>query len=407
MGVADSPLRDRVIFVEGAPRSGTTWLVNLLATHPSIAGVGMESHLFDFGVDRLFDNLEGRDKYRHGMRRFVDRDELVDLVRELCDGIFLSMRAHLSDDSTPEFVVEKTPISGGMDGRDLERKRECYPDAWYIHIVRDREAVTRSLMRAPWMYDRSHDACAGLWDRAVGYARAALGDLPRYREVSYEELRDDPAAGCRALFEWLGVAAGENELETVRVLSRDQFSDLGAVASQDGRSTAATVAAAPRRLVSGARAALGRARDRGSSKGPTVGPGEAAAFYFVRALFDRDAEKLHALTTRSFEFLYRGEGGDVSLRGDEGRDALVDVAKGIFDRRYVSETWTSAGVGPSEWWTTTPGVPFSTIFFQALSGDARRVDVAFGLFLEGDLIRRALIIAGGPLSGRPVVADRE
>ena len=70
-------------------------------------------------------------------------------------------------------------------------------------------------------------------------------------------------------------------------------------------------------------------------------------------------------------------------------NALVEVARDIFGRRYVSETWTSAGVGPSEWWTTAPGVPFSTIFFQALTGDAKRVDVAFGLVLEGELIRRA------------------
>ena len=61
MGRDGSPLRDRVIFVEGAPRSGTTWLVTLLATHPDIAGVQAESHLFDFGVDRVFDNIEGRD----------------------------------------------------------------------------------------------------------------------------------------------------------------------------------------------------------------------------------------------------------------------------------------------------------------------------------------------------------
>ena len=45
MGREGSPLRDRVIFVEGAPRSGTTWLVTLLATHPEIAGVEAESHL--------------------------------------------------------------------------------------------------------------------------------------------------------------------------------------------------------------------------------------------------------------------------------------------------------------------------------------------------------------------------
>ena len=54
MGRQDSPLQGRVIFVEGAPRSGTTLLVTLLATHPEIAGVQAESHLFDFGQGWLY-----------------------------------------------------------------------------------------------------------------------------------------------------------------------------------------------------------------------------------------------------------------------------------------------------------------------------------------------------------------
>src|SRR3954451_19450644 len=113
VGRGGSPLRDHVIFVEGAPRSGTTWLVTLLATHPEIAGVGAESHLFDFGVDRLFDNFEHRDEYRHGLTRYLDRDELVDLVRDVCDGVLLAMRSHVSAGASPEFVVEKTPIAAG------------------------------------------------------------------------------------------------------------------------------------------------------------------------------------------------------------------------------------------------------------------------------------------------------
>src|SRR3954467_12732807 len=258
MGRSGSPLRDRVIFIDGAPRSGTTWLVTLLATHPDIAGVGMESHLFDFGVDRLFDNFEHRDPYLHGLRRYLDREQLVDLVRDLCDGVLLAMRSHVSAGSEPEFVVEKTPVADGIGGLDLERKSECYPDAWYIHIVRDREAVTRSLMRSPWMSDRSHAACAAHWDRTGGNAPSTLVGLSRYREVSYERLRADPAAGCRSLFEWLGVAATDEELETVTELSRQKWPDLGAVAGNETRDTAAAVAAAPRRLASRARTAVMR-----------------------------------------------------------------------------------------------------------------------------------------------------
>jgi hypothetical protein len=86
MGAADSPLRDRVIFVQGAPRSGTTWLVMLLATHPQIAGVEAESHLFEYGVEHLFANFEGRDPSMRGLRTYLEGDRLVDLIRvDACD----------------------------------------------------------------------------------------------------------------------------------------------------------------------------------------------------------------------------------------------------------------------------------------------------------------------------------
>ena len=75
---------------------------------------------------------------------------------------------------------------------DLQRKRECFPDAWYLHIVRGGEAVTRSLMRAPWLSDRSRAACSRMWSETVEATRQSLGDHPRYREVSYEQLRIDP-----------------------------------------------------------------------------------------------------------------------------------------------------------------------------------------------------------------------
>src|SRR5829696_8348006 len=105
MGVAGSPLRERVIFVEGAPRSGTTWLVTLLATHPEIAGVQAESHLFDFGTDRLFDNFEHRHPHLHGLWHYLEREQLVDLVRDFCDGVLLAMRAHVSAGTEPRFVA--------------------------------------------------------------------------------------------------------------------------------------------------------------------------------------------------------------------------------------------------------------------------------------------------------------
>lgn len=402
MGIADSPLRNQVIFVEGAPRSGTTWLVTLLATHPQIAGVQAESHLFDFGVDQLFDNFEGRGEPRRGLRTYLEREQLVDLTRDLCDGVLLAMRAHVSPGLEPEFVVEKTPTGFDESSLDLRRKRECFPDAWYLHIVRDGEAVTRSLMRAPWMGDRSAAACARHWRRSVDSTRECLGDHPRYREVRYEALCDDPAGCSRDLFRWLGLESGKEILETVRTLSREQFSDLGAVPANTALASWATAAGRGRLSLAHIRTALDRARRQlGSSNGSSSADSSALAFDFARALRERDKEAVRSLTAKSLALEYRGPDGDVVSRGDEAREVVLGIVERLFARRHVSEWWASSG-GPSEWWTWAPGQPFWTIFFSALSGDATRVDLAFGLVVENEQIVRMVVMSVGSLAGRPV-----
>jgi hypothetical protein len=394
MGIADSPLRDRVIFIEGAPRSGTTWLIMLLATHPQIAGVVAESHLFDYGVDKLFDNFEYRHPTLRGLAHFTERAEFVDAIRDLCDAVFLSMRSHVSKAGVPEFVIEKTPVGARTDGLDLERKRELYPDAWHLHIVRDREAVIKSLMRSPFMPDHSYDACAEFRDRVVGEIHRVAGDSPRYRELPYEDLRADPVAACRGVFEWLGVDTGDEILETLRVVSRERVSELGLVSEQPTSRAAA--------LKSRVRGALDRVL-------PAEAPAPAhsqEAFDFFVAVRARDEAALRALTHPKFELALRGTGSDAWLEKDEARAALIELATTLFSRKYLQERW-AASAGPAEFWSGAPGRTFIGIFDSALTGDATRVDVAFGLELEDGLVRRMDVISAGPLTGRPVLEGGE
>ena len=399
MGIADSPLRDRAIFVQGAPRSGTTWLVTLLATHPQIAGVEAESHLFEYGVDRLFDNFEGRHPDLRGLSSYLERrEQIVDIARDVCDSVFVAMRSHVARGSEPRFVVEKTPTSP-QASRGLRRKRECYPDGWYLHIVRDGDAVTRSLMKAPWMPDRSEAACRQLWHDCVETTRACLGDHPRYRELSYEELREDPAKVADELFRWLEIDFGDEMLENVRHLSRERFSDLGAVPPAEDPDSWAELARLPLRTVAKARTKLGRIRRDAVAEDRSVEI-SPLAFDFARALRERDADALRTLTADSLTLVYRSAEGDLNVNGDEARRALLEIARRLFTRRHVGELWSSAGGGPREWWTRAPGRPFWTIFLSALSGDATRVDVAFGLTPDDGRIAEIVVISAGPLAGR-------
>ena len=399
MSVASSPLRDHVIFIEGAPRSGTTWLLTLLATHPDIAG-SRESHLFNLGVDRLFDNFEVRHPPLPRLQGWLERDEFIDIVRDLCDALFMAMRKRVSGETKPSFVVEKTPVDTRTGARDLARKLEVYPDAWYLHVIRDREAVARSLMRAPWITDRSYEACATMADESVRLVRETFGDRERYRELAYEDLRADPVEALRPVFEWIGVASDERALETVRVVSQQQVSEMGAVPPPVRRMLPSF---APAALASTVRRGVRRLRGRFTSHEEPPQEDGAVVFRFVRAMRERDADALAALTLSNLELEVHSPDGDITMRGDDAREALAKLSGEAFGRRYFSERWVAVS-GPSEWWAAAAGKPFSGLFMSALGGDAKRLDIAICLGVEDELIRRVVVLAAGPLAGRPVVA---
>lgn len=113
-----------------------------------------------------------------------------------------------------------------------------FPDARFIHVIRDGRAVVSSIVsqirsrprrqaqpmggfcRPPgWralLRDDLVEQSALQWRAIVRHARAegaALGD--RYREARYEELCAEPRATCRALYEFAGLPADEAQLADI------------------------------------------------------------------------------------------------------------------------------------------------------------------------------------------------
>ncbi len=390
MGISDSPLRDRVIFVEGVARSGTSWLVALLCLHPSIAGVGEESHLFDLGVDRLFENYE-RSTGRF-LRGFVSRPELVDLVRDLCDGVLMRMRD--STDPGAEFVVEKTPAP--LDTQQLtSRKLECFPDAWFVHIVRNGEEVARSLVRMPWMEGRSESQCYEVWQRRCEGLRSALSQSERYREVAYEELKEDPEGTVSELLRWMGIEASSEYLDAVRDASRvsyDGWAQTKAGGAQD-RSKGGRM---KERVRSRAMARSPKPNDAQSANEPTITVLER----LVEALRDADEERLRACTADSLSVVFHSAKEQCTASGDEAIRVLQRVGRGIFRPRLLSEQWTAA----AGTWLAEDSPPAITALFSGSRGNGSRVQLFVALALEGTLIRSATVIAPGELGVGATVA---
>ena len=189
-----------MVFLVGAQRSGTNWLQRMLAAHPSVVSLPSETHLFTGGMDAV------AERFQHGVvgspatgNIYMDRDDFLDAAREFCDRVFTGVADRLDADACR--VLERSP----NHVEKLELIGAIYPDAWFLHIVRDGRDVARSLLSQPWG-PTSVEEAAQVWARSVKSAHAAAPALARYREVRYETLLADPSDGMQAIFEWLGLA---------------------------------------------------------------------------------------------------------------------------------------------------------------------------------------------------------
>ena len=193
-----SPLHGRAVFVVGAPRSGTTWLHQLLAVHPEVATAG-ESHLFCEGLGELLANHADPDPYMK-LDTWVSHGELLTLVRALTDGLFQRMRDHGRPGATR--VLDKTP----NHVPHAARLAAVYPDAAFVHIIRDGRDAAASAQDL-WSFDeawRAHGRVAARWREAVLDVREHLGGR-WYHEVRYEDLVADTPGRLGAILDHLGL----------------------------------------------------------------------------------------------------------------------------------------------------------------------------------------------------------
>lgn len=216
MSRTDSPLRERMIFSVGARRSGTFWLQRIVTAHPEIVEIPSETALFSHGIAPLFE------RFTHSARGFpqvgqiyVERATLLDAARDFCDRVFLGF-----DDPGSRYIAERTP----QHLAHLELMAEIYPDARYLHIVRDGRDVARSLVSMPWGPSSIEEA-ATEWRTSVMAAR--VPGLPeRYREVRYEALLAEPEERISDLYEWLGLEVTPSVLESALRVSRMQRNEV-------------------------------------------------------------------------------------------------------------------------------------------------------------------------------------
>lgn len=185
-------------FVVGAPRSGTTYLVEVLDRHPEIMLTNetrvmtfVAKILHEYGK-RQFVLLNERDRFLLRLRR-----ELPEVVRRFYEDLGASQDSRWGD----KFPHYADP---NIDPRGLDLIDEFFPRCQFVHIVRDGRDVAASLLRKGWV---DFDEALDVWSRHVTHARdfgLRLG-LGRYHELRYDDLIQDGPSTVRRLLAFLDV----------------------------------------------------------------------------------------------------------------------------------------------------------------------------------------------------------
>lgn len=189
------------IFIVGAARSGTTWVYDMLASHPQVAGA-YETWLFTMnqGVGALFGPAHFPPGHS-GLGRSFTRPQVVEAARTFASTL---LAQRLGPDH--RFLVEKSP----SHVMTMPLIREILPEARFIHVLRDGRDVSVSVRAAAhswaprWResFGRSVRASAWAWKQTIRRVRRdgpGLGEC--LLEIRYEELKADPQRGIARLFD--------------------------------------------------------------------------------------------------------------------------------------------------------------------------------------------------------------
>lgn len=221
-GVEEGP--DRPIFVVACPRSGTTLLQLMLSAHPRIA-IPPENRFVVEGWmrrDRFGDLRERPNRVKLAKwitRRRMFRDLELDrkaVRRAIVTGpptigsaMGIVMREYARSKGKPRWG-DKRPVYL----KHLERLLEMFPDAQFVHIVRDGRDCVASLKRMRWWRGGSLTAISR-WVEAMRQAERARATLraDQYYELQYEHLVANPREELTRLCAFLGEEFAESMLE--------------------------------------------------------------------------------------------------------------------------------------------------------------------------------------------------
>lgn len=212
----------QLVFLIGAPRSGTTWLQTMLGGHDQVC-TSVEMTLFDCYLSPWFRrwNEEAaaiRDgRWHQGLPVVWSRDDFDGFIREFLAKVYGRI---LATKPQATHLLDKQP----MYALYVEEIDRLLPSARFVHLVRDGRDVAASMIaahKAMGFGTGTVAASAAEWKRLVEAARTAARFHDRYLEVRYEELSANTGQSLAKVFDFLKLPCDSRFIE--RLVSENRF----------------------------------------------------------------------------------------------------------------------------------------------------------------------------------------
>ncbi len=207
------------VFIVGCPRSGTSFLYHLLLSAGGFAEFHTQMNVFDV-LEPIYGDLGSAHNKNRMMREWLqskafqvsglEAAEIETKVMAECHSASDFLRIVMEEVSRKQGVdrwIDSTPTNVPH----MLRIHTDFPDALFVHIIRDPRDVALSLDKRgwsrplPWDRDKALLAAGLYWEWIVRKGRENGSHLGKqYIEVRYEQLVQEPRETLARLGSFLG-----------------------------------------------------------------------------------------------------------------------------------------------------------------------------------------------------------
>lgn len=203
------------VFVVGCPRSGTTLMYSILASHPNLMGMDVETFFF---VPRDALNIQNYDRIVEACD--ISEKEIKDLFAQSQDLVdfYDKLANFFCQQKTSLRLLEKTPFHA----LNISYLIKHFPQAKFINMIRDGRDCYISHQRVK-QRKYSLEQFASLWTDCVRSTRK-VANTEKIMSVKYEDLVSLPENTTKKVMKFLAESFLEYQVENTSYSKSKIFS---------------------------------------------------------------------------------------------------------------------------------------------------------------------------------------